>query len=341
MLSKSNLSNSMGRRRFIKVSATVATLACLPFCARSVTSDRSGTILPTRKLGKTGLEPTIFCIGGGPFDADYKNAESIIEAAIQGGCRFFETARAYGRGESEIGFGKHLIPNYRDDIILMTKTTAKNSEAAMRDLDTSLEAMKTDYIDIYLMHAIRSPDDLEERLTGGVFDALVRAKEEGKIGHIGFSGHNDPVTNNYVINKDFDDMEVVLVPVNVADPVKDSFILDSLPLAREKNIGVIAMKVFAGGGFHGTPVVWGRNRGEERKRVIPDIISRKDAHHFTLSIMPVATLTIGCKSAEEVNENISDAWDFSKIKESHHNELVERITEVASNYTLEHYKSVY
>jgi predicted aldo/keto reductase-like oxidoreductase len=329
----------MDRRRFIQVSAAAAALAGLPFCVRSSDTDRWGKILPSRRLGKTGLEPTIFCIGGGPFDADFQNLESIVEAAIQGGCRFFETARAYGRGESEKGFGKYLIPAYRDDIILMSKTHAKDAEAAMRDLDTSMENMKTDFIDIYLIHAIGSPEDLEERLTGGVFDALVRAKEEGMIGHIGFSGHADPKANNYFINKGFDDLEVMLVPVNAADPVQHSFIVNTLPLAREKNIGVIAMKVFAGGGFHGIPVTWGRNRGEERPGVIPEIISRKEAHHFALS-MPVATTTIGCHDAEHVQENIANTWDFSKIDDAQYADMVARITDVALNHTIEHYKSM-
>ncbi len=329
----------MDRRRFIKASAAMAALTSLPFGMRASDTDRWGKVLPTRKLGKTGLEPTIFCLGGGPFDADYQNMEPIVKAAIQGGCRFFETARAYGRGESEKGFGKYLIPDYRNDIILMSKTYAKDAEGVKQDLDISMENMKTDYIDIYLMHAVNSPEDLEERLTGGVFDALVRAKEEGLIGHIGFSGHSYPEANNYFINKGFDDLEVMLVPVNAADPVQHSFIIHTLPVAQERNIGVIAMKVFAGGGFHGVPVTWGRNRGEERERVIPEIISRKEAHHFTLS-MPVTTATIGCHDAEHVRENIGNAWEFSKINDAGYADIVTRIESVALKNTLEHYKSI-
>ncbi|MEX0981145.1 MAG: aldo/keto reductase [Bacteroidales bacterium] len=330
--------NSIDRRQFLKLSAALAAVMSLPACGQPVLSDRWGKVLPRRRLGKTGLEPTIFTIGGGPFDANFKNMEGVIETAIQGGCRFFETARSYGKGESEKQFGQFLTPKYRDDIILMSKTRSLDGESAKQDIDASLEALKTDYIDIYLIHAITTKEDLENRLIGGVYDAFVRAKEEGKIGHIGFSGHSDPEVNNYVINKDFDDLEVMLFPVNVADPVQNSFILNTIPLAQKKDIGMIGMKVFAGGGFHGKTITWGTHRNEERPALIPDILTNKDAIHFALS-MSVATITIGCNYADHVNENIACVSDYSKITDDQYKELVERVTEIAMNHTVEHYKS--
>jgi predicted aldo/keto reductase-like oxidoreductase len=338
MFRKKNSIQQMDRRRFIKVTASLAALMSMPACLQGPASDRWGKILPTRTLGKTSLKPTIFTIGSGAFDMNPEAIESIIEAAIEGGCRFFETARAYSRGECERLIGQYLTPNYRNEIILMSKTYARDAEAVKSDVETSLESMKTDYVDIYLMHAIRTPEDLEERLTGGVFDALVKAREEGLIGHIGFSGHSDPAANNYFINKEFPDLEVMLVPVNAADPVKNSFILNTLPLAKEKNIGVIAMKVFAGGGFHGKPITWGAFRGAERDGLIPDIVSNSEALHYALS-MPIATASIGCTDAEQVRENIANVKAFTKYTDEQCRELVERVTERAMNNIIEHYKS--
>ena len=328
----------MERRRFIKVSASLAALMSIPSYLQGSFPDRWGKVLPTRTLGKTGLNPTIFTIGSGAFDMSMEAAPEIIETALEGGCRFFETARAYSRGEAERQFGLHLTPSYRDEIILMSKTYARDAEAVKTDLDTSLGLMKTDHIDIYLMHAIRTPEDLEERLTGGVFDALVRAKEEGIIGHIGFSGHSDPEANNYFINKDFADLEVMLFPVNAVDPLRNSFILNTLPLAKEKKIGMIAMKAYAGGGFHGKPITWGRGRGTDRESLIPEVISNREALHYALS-MPVATATIGCTEAEHVRENISHVNDFSQYTDEQCRELVERVTDRAMRNLVEHYKS--
>ena len=328
----------MDRRHFLKVTASLTALMSIPACMHGSVSDRWGKVLPHRTLGKTGLKPTIFTIGSGAFDRNPEETEAIVEAAIEGGCRFFETARAYGRGEAERQYGMHLTPTYRNEIILMSKTYARNAETVKTDLDASLELMKTDHVDIYLMHAITSPEDLEERLTGGVFDALVKAREEGIIGHIGFSGHSDPEANNYFINKDFPDLEVMLVPVNAVDPLKNSFVLNTLPLAQEKNIGVIAMKVFAGGGFHGKRITWGTGRGSERESLIPDVISNQEALQYALS-MPVATASVGCTEAAHVRENIAHVSNFTRYSDAQCRELVERVTEVAMRNIVEHYKS--
>ena len=219
----------------------------------------------------------------------------------------------------------------------MSKTPATDGESARRDVATSLESLKTDYIDIYMMHAITSPEDVENRLKGGVLDALVKAKQEGLIGHIGFSGHSSPVTNNYFIDKNFEDLEVVLMPINVADPVQRSFIINTLPKANEKNMGVIGMKIFAGGGFFGGPATWGNGRGQERERVIPEILSTREAQHFAYSL-PVGATTIGCHDANHVRENISNTRSYNGITKAEYNELIQRGTEVALNNTLEHYK---
>jgi predicted aldo/keto reductase-like oxidoreductase len=128
------------------------------------------------------------------------------------------------------------------------------------------------------------------------------------------------------------------MPVNVVDPVQKSFILNTLPLAQEKNVGVIAMKVFAGGGLHGREITWGNDVGQDRESLIPEIISNREAHHFTLS-MPVATATIGCHDAGHVRENIANARSYAKISDAEYKELVEKVTQVALNNTVEHYKA--
>ena len=338
MTTLKNNRTGIDRLRFLKMSVSFAALMSMPAYLRAASTDRWGTVLPTRRLGKTGLDVTMFGTGGGPLNADYGKTVSIIEAAIKGGCRFFETSRLYANGESERGFGKFLTPLYRRDIILMSKSLAADEETLNRDLDTSLELMKTNNIDIYLIHRIESVEDVENRLKGEVLDALVKAKEEGKIKHIGFSGHSDPAALNYFIDKNLPDLEVILIPVNVADPVRKSFILNTLPKANEKNLGVTGMKVYAGGGFFGRKIVWGIDVGKERERVIPEILSKREAQHFAYSL-PLSATTIGCTEVSHVDENIANTLNYNGISESEYNELIERVTEVALNNTLEHYKT--
>lgn len=334
----SKSSPQWNRRDFIKYSSALAAVMSLPVGLQASSNDRWGSVLPQRLLGSTGIKITCFGIGGGAFDADYGKSEEIIEKAIEKGCRFFETARVYGRGASERGFGQYLTPKYRKEITLMTKTHAKNAETLNRELDESLAALKTDYVDIYLMHAITSPDDFERRRKGGVLDAAIKAKEEGKIKHIGFSGHSDPAAHSYVIDQHIDDIEVVLMPINVADPTWKSFILNTLPKANARNMGVIGMKIFAGGGFFGGDVVWGRDRGASRELVIPRLITTEDAQHFALSL-PIATTTIGCHDAQHVEENINNVLSFKGMSEDERQVLIEKVTETALSNTIEHYKS--
>ncbi|MFC2099147.1 aldo/keto reductase [Bacteroidota bacterium] len=329
------------RREFIKMSASLAALMSMPACFRSAQTDKWGTVLPTRTLGSTELEATIFCVGGGPIPVPTgEEAGRIIEHAIQGGCRFFETARRYADGQSEEAWGKYLIPTYRNEIILMSKSPAGKAEDMNRDIDASLEAFKTDYIDIYLMHGIGSPDDVERRFTGGAFDALVRAKEEGKINHIGFSGHKDPEAHNYLINKNLPDLEVVILPLNAIDPLRNSFVLNTIPVALKHNMGIIAMKVFGGGSFIGENIVWGYDEvGKSRERIMPDLISSAEAQHFSISL-PIASTSIGCTVADHVDEAIANARSFTGMSETERKSLTERLSEVALNYNFEHYKAL-
>ena len=96
MKKTSTSSTETNRRQFLKTVAVLTAMAYVPSCiSKSAESDQWGEILPTRKLGKTGLDVTMFCIGGGPFDYSEENEESILETALEGGCRFFETARSF------------------------------------------------------------------------------------------------------------------------------------------------------------------------------------------------------------------------------------------------------
>jgi predicted aldo/keto reductase-like oxidoreductase len=334
---KSNYPPEITRRGFLKVMGVLTAMAYLPSCAQTPRSDRWGPVLPTRRLGKTGLDVTIFCVGGGPAAINLPEQESILEAALSGGCRFFETARSYARGESELAFGRFL-KQYRNEIFLSSKSRSMDADNLKRELDESLEALKTSYLDIYLMHNMDTIENVNIKLENGVYDAMLKAKEEGKVRHLGFTGHADPAVNNYVMNLNLPELEVMLVPVNVIDPVYNSFITNTLPVAVEKNIGVMAMKPLGGGAMLGHDVSWGKGRGNTRPRVIPELITMQEAQHFVYS-MPISTASFGCTSVEEVKENISLAKSFSSMNIEEQADLIKKVTKIAKSGILEHYKT--
>lgn len=325
------------RRKFIKIAGALATMAYLPSSCRGSSSDRWGYVLPTRKLGKTGLDVTMFCLGGGPPPTprpERPDYESLLITAFNGGCRFFETARSYG---TEPEYGRILEP-YRNEIILSSKSRALDAETLNRELDLSLETLKTSYLDIYLMHNVTTPEYLKRKLDGGVWDAMVKAKQEGKVRHLGFSGHSDYRTNNEVLDLNLPELEVMLLPVNVIDTVKESFTLNTLPKAKEMNIGVMAMKPLGGGGMTGEVYSWGKGIiGNPRPTVVPDIISMREAQHFVYS-MPISAASFGCTSIEQVEEDISFARSFVMMTVKEQQDLIERVSEIAENNLLEHYK---
>ncbi len=336
---KSSNQNDFNRRHFLKLSAALAALAYLPASTCTTTlaksaSDRWGYVLPKRRLGKSGLDATIFALGGGPLNANREEQEAILEAAFRGGCRLFETARSYG---TEPHFGRVLKP-YRNDIILSSKSRALDADTLNRELDLTLETLQTDYLDIYMMHNVTTYEYLDRKLKGGVWDAMVKAKEEGKVRHLGFSGHANWGTNNEVMDRKLPGLEIMLVPVNVVDTVQYSFTLNTLPKAVEKNIGIIAMKPIGGGGMTGGKITWGQGeKGTVRPAVIPDVITMREAQHFVYS-MPVGAVSFGCTSIEHVKEDIELAKSYKGMRKTEQEELMRRVVEIASNNLLEHYK---
>ena len=203
-------------------------------------SDRLGQLLPLRTLGRTGEAVTMLGVGGAHLGSlSERDAQATIEIALEGGVRFFDTAEMYQSGGSETRMGKLLTPKYRDIIYLMTKTTARNAKDARRHLEESLRRLNTDYLDLWQVHAIRSPKDADERIANGVLEVMTEAKESGKVRHLGFTGHRQPEGHLRVLEKS-DIFDTCQMPINLADPSYSSFIKQVLPKLVERNLGAIA-----------------------------------------------------------------------------------------------------
>jgi predicted aldo/keto reductase-like oxidoreductase len=307
-------------------SAFVGTLRGAEESKAISSSDRLGPRLPERNLGATGLKVSLLACGGSHVGRpDEAEAERIIETAIEQGIRTFETAQVYQNGGSEQRYGKYLTPKYREHVLIFTKTMASDARTAEAHLEGSLRRMKLDYLDLWQMHDIRSEEDFDERQKNGVLDYMLKAKANGKVRHIGFSGHATWRAHAHVLQRT-DVFETCLMPINVADPSYESFILNILPTLVQRNMGVLAMKTLAAGDFL-------RGRGGLAP-IVPNLVSIEDALRFVWSL-PVSSLVSGLGRVEHVLENAGYAARFTPLNEAQRAELIARVAEPARTGRLE------
>ena len=242
------------RRKFLKKTAGLSIGTLLSgWTLGEVVRDKYGEILPMRTLTRNGEKTTAFALGGYHMskNQDPIVSERLVERAMELGVRFYDTARGYQRGVSEEFYGKFLTPKYRDDIFLMTKSPAQDRETAQKQLDESLSALKTDQLDLWQMHNVRSFEDVDKRINEGVLDFFLEAKAKGKTRYIGFTLHTNPKVGTYFLNeleKRGIELDTCQMPINVCDASYLPFQKELLPVLLEKKYGVIAMKTMAGGG---------------------------------------------------------------------------------------------
>lgn len=282
-------------------------------------SDRFGKLLPLRKLGSSGPVVTNLGVGGDHVgSASEMDAQAIIERALEEGVRFFDNAPLYSDGKAEERYGKFLTPKYRDVSFIMTKTLATNRKDALKDLDASLSRMKTDYVDLWQVHALQNQKEVEERVQNGVLDAFLEAKTEGKVRHIGFTGHQSYKAHLKMIEevtKRGVTMTASQMPVNPADPHFESFVTHVVPKCVEAGIGVLAMKTLAYGRFFGGNKGWQRTKVSV-KPIIPVVLSVEDVFGFVWSL-PITTLVSGMESVQQVSQNAAIArktWNWNQAE---------------------------
>ncbi len=328
----------MERRSLLKWMAGLTALILLSSQTNargnSQSSDRLGILLPRRKLGRTGVAVTMLGVGGWHLGRmSERDAQATIEAALEGGVRFFDTAESYQSGRSESRLGKLLTPKYRDVVYLMTKTTARNASEARRHLEGSLRRLATDYLDLWQVHSVKSPGDVDGRITDGVFEVLREAKASGKVRQLGFTGHKRPSAHLRVLEKS-DIFDTCQMPVNLADPSYESFILGVLPTLVERQLGVLAMKTLGNGGFFG-----GSRHGEhgDNPKLVPDRVSLADAIHFTWSL-PISVLITGPDNLEQMKEKIALARSFVGMDSQQRQVLIEKVADLAGK-RVEFYKA--
>jgi len=267
--------------------------------------------LPTRTLGRTGQKVTIVGLGGEgvlrTFGKD-KVASALINRALDLGITYFESARAYSG--SETYYGKALLER-RKDIFLTSKSHSRTKKGALDHLHETLTNMRTDHLDLWQVHDVREDQDIAEIFgPDGAIEAFVEAKRKGKTRFIGITGHHDPSIIRECIERfDFD---TVLIPINPAEQKYKSFIEVVLPLACEKNMGIIGMKVYF--------------RGFASR--LPWYTSMKPFLRFALS-QPITNVVIGCDDIAQLEQNVEFAHSFDPMTVEEQQKLINGVSPVA------------
>jgi predicted aldo/keto reductase-like oxidoreductase len=267
--------------------------------------------IPTRILGRTGQRVTVVGLGGEgvlrTFGQD-KAATSLINRALDLGITYCESARAYSG--SEAYYGKALGER-RKEIFLTSKSHSRDKKGALAHLHETLKNMRTDHLDLWQVHDVREEVDIAEIFgPGGAIEAFALAQQQGKTRFIGVTGHHDP----FIIRKCIEqfDFDTVLMPVNPAEPNFKSFIENVLPLAREKNMGIIGMKVYLHGAASRLP--WYTNM--------------EPFLRFALS-QTVTNVVIGCDDIAQLEQNVKFAGSFEPMTPEEQQALIRDVSPFA------------
>jgi len=311
----------LNRREFLKVSAASAAGAALINADALAAEARDG--MPYRKLGKTGEEVSLLCLGGAHLvigGVEEEDAIKIMRTAVDEGVNFFDNAAGYGNGEAEIRMGKALKDGYRDKVFLMTKHKGRNAHHAQEELEDNLRRLDVDVIDLWQFHEIVHPTLVDNIYDNGALEFALKARDEGKIRYIGYTGHFHPFIMAEMLERGFP-FDTVQMPINPFDHHYRSFEKELLPKVVEKGIGVIAMKTNAGGGI-----------GHSK------VFTPTECLRYAWSL-PVSTACSGMDSLDVLRENLAAAKAFKPLSDDERSEWLARAAEAGKNGEHEVYKT--
>ena len=279
--------------------------------------------MPTRNLGKTGYKVGIFSLGGQAALEKANNFEiavPIIERALDLGVNYIDTSSIYGGPErwSEQYVGR-VMKTRRKDAFLATKTKERTRDGSLRMIERSLTLLNTDHVDLWQLHDIGLPEDVNAVFgKGGAMEALLQMQEQKVVRFLGVTGHYRPEALTDAVNRH--PFDTILMALNAADTHIHSFTQQLLPLAVEKQMGIIGMKVPARGRLLATwapPPLEQQQHSWEGSAIATrsGVMNMSQAMHFTLS-HPVSTVIVGCDSIAQLEENVQIARDFTPLSQS-------------------------
>ncbi|MGB8259986.1 MAG: aldo/keto reductase [Terracidiphilus sp.] len=344
---QANTARVPGRREFLKAGgAMTAALLAAPAMADVPkalsampplpSNPRTPAAMPTRNLGKTGYKVGIFSLGGQASlerPNNFDVAVPIVERALDLGVNYIDTSSIYGGPErwSEQYIGK-VLARRRNEAFLATKTRERDRDASMRMIEKSLQLLQTDHVDLWQVHDVGVMANVDAVFAkGGAMEALLQMKEQKVVRHLGITGHFRPDALMECIRRyPFD---TILMAINAADPHHFSFNEALLPLAVERQMGIIGMKI---PGRSRLLSSWTPPPLEQQKRSwegmvlapTPGTLTMREAMYYTLS-RPVSTVIIGCDTIAQLEENVQLAREFTPLNETQLAEVVRKAEPVA------------
>jgi predicted aldo/keto reductase-like oxidoreductase len=280
--------------------------------------------LPKRKLGASGEEVSILCLGGGHIGrVTLEDAAmvDVIQYAIDQGVTFLDNAWEYNGGVSEDRMGR-AIAGRRDRVFLMTKVCARDRKGALVQLDESLRRLRTDRIDLWQFHEVNYANDPQWIFAkGGAAEAGLQAVKAGKVRHLGFTGHKDPEYLLEMLAHDYP-WAACQCPVNVLDASYRSFTRRLLPELEKRGIAALGMKSLGGEGQFVTEA------GLDPRQCVRFALSQR-----------IASLVSGMDSREVVDQNVSVARDFKPMSAKEQEAFIEKTRGIAGDGRYEWFKT--
>lgn len=270
--------------------------------------------LPTRPLGSTGHDVTLFALGGEGVLRTHgrdSRAAAVIHRALDCGVNYCDTAPAYA---GSLDYYGAALGERREEVFLASKTHVRTRDGSLRLLDESLRRLRTDRLDLWQLHDLRTKGDLDAIFSkGGAMEALVEARDAGRVRFLGITGHHDPAILLEAMQRfDFD---TVLMALNAADVHRLSFAETVLPEAARRGMGVIAMKVYGAG------------------TLLKAGMSPEHAFSYALSLPGVSTAVIGCGTRVEVEQNAAIARAFAPLRDDQMRDMERRTRHLAGPVT--------
>jgi predicted aldo/keto reductase-like oxidoreductase len=310
----------MNRRQFLQSAAAVA--AAHPVLEGYSPPRGTGTRIPLRPLGKTGEKVSMIGLGGSDLGRprEEKEALRMMDYALDLGATFFDNAWLYDDGLCEERMGKALAaPSKRRQAFVMTKVHARDAVGAQKQLEDSLGRLRTDAIDLWQFHDITDFKQIDTIFgPGGAMEVAEKARKEGKIRYLGFTGHTDPAVHLDMLERY--DWDAVMMVINIVDAHWHSFQNQVLPKVVEKNMGVLAFKTLS------------------RGRALIRAHTLSEALRYVWSL-PVSVLISGMDRMEFLKTNLDLAMKFEPMPAAEKKALLER-TKPFAGPDIDYYKKV-
>jgi aryl-alcohol dehydrogenase-like predicted oxidoreductase len=324
------------RREFLKTTTAAVVLGA------AEQSWGAASSLSKRRLGKTGEMVSCIGFGSGSRFCSIENedaAQALLEKAFDFGINYFDSAGSYTRRPIERLSEKRLgefLKARRKEIFLATKIDPRDRDGALRSVETSLKYLQSDYVDLIQIHSLNNLDDLDRiGKPDGVLAAIQELKKQKVVRFVGITGHNDGAAMAEALRRhNFDTVLMSLNAAQSANPVAQrkmepipAFEQSALPVALQKNVGILSMKVMGQGMLVGS----GAGRA-----------SPAELLQFNLS-QPVASVIIGCEQLAPLEQNVQAALNFTPMSQGSKQKLQEKVAPSRSaweNFLRSHEDSV-